>query len=111
MVYDLDQSVRQDAVRVKFSYCPTAEWKRVVRLELDRQATHDMNYKREQDRLDEDKKHAVVADAARKRWASLMTPYDGWRLIDIPVDVIQEADSAMQEAKTADRKWRQLMGF
>lgn len=40
-----------------------------------------------------------------------MTPYDGWRLIDIPVDVIQEADSAMQEAKTADRKWRQLMGF
>lgn len=75
------------------------------------QALRDLNYKREQDRLDEAKKHAVVADAARKRWVSLMAPYDGWRLIDIPVDVILEADSAMQEAKTADRKWRQLMGF
>lgn len=42
VVYDLDQSVRQDAVRVKFSYWPTPERKRVVRLELDRQATHDM---------------------------------------------------------------------
>lgn len=41
-VYDLDQSVRRDAVCVKFSYWITPERKRTVRLELDRQATHDM---------------------------------------------------------------------
>lgn len=41
-VYDLDQSVRRDAVRVKFSYWLTPERKRTVRLELDEQATHDM---------------------------------------------------------------------
>lgn len=71
----------------------------------------DLAYKKDQERLDEAKKYADIADAARKRWVDLMTPYDGWRLIDIPVNIIQKADTAMQEAKDADQKWRQLMGF
>ena len=57
------------------------------------------------------KKYAETADTARKRWVDLMAPYDGWRIIDILIDVIQQADAAMQEAKAADNKWRQLMGF
>lgn len=40
-VYDLDQNVRRDAVSVKFSYLVVGK-KRTVRLQLDKQATHDM---------------------------------------------------------------------
>lgn len=40
-VYDLDQNVRSDAVSVKFSYLVVGK-KRTVRLQLDKQATHDM---------------------------------------------------------------------
>lgn len=72
---------------------------------------NDLSFQKEQERLDEARKYAAIADSARKRWVSLMTPYDGWRLLDIPIDVIQEADAAMQEAKAADNKWQQLMGF
>lgn len=72
---------------------------------------NDLSFQKEQERLNEAEKYADIADSARKRWVSLMAPYDGWRLLDIPVDVIQEADAAMQEAKDADNKWQQLMGF
>lgn len=72
---------------------------------------NDLSFQKEQERLDEARKYAAIADSARKRWVSLMAPYDGWRLLDIPIDVIQEADAAMQEAKAADNKWQQLMGF
>lgn len=70
-----------------------------------------LSFKKEQDRLDQARKYAETTDTARKRWVDLMAPYDGWRIIDIPIDVIQQADAAMQEAKAADNKWRQLMGF
>lgn len=72
---------------------------------------NDLSLQKEQERLDEARKYAAIADSARKRWVSLMAPYDGWRLLDIPIDVIQEADAAMQEAKAADNKRQQLMGF
>lgn len=75
------------------------------------QTLTDLFFKKEQDRLDRAREYAEIADTARKRWVELMAPYDGWRLLDIPVDVIRQADAAMQEAKDADNKWRQLMGF
>lgn len=75
------------------------------------QTLTDLSFKKEQDRLDRAREYAEIADTARKRWVELMAPYDGWRLLDIPVDVIRQADAAMQEAKDADNKWRQLMGF
>lgn len=72
---------------------------------------NNLSLQKEQERLDAARKYAAIADSARKRWVSLMAPYDGWRLLDIPIDVIQKADAAMQEAKAADNKWQQLMGF
>lgn len=69
----------------------------------------DLTFKKEKERLDEAGRYADLADTARKQWLDLMTPYDGWRLIDIPVDVIQKADAAMQEARNAEKKWCQLM--
>lgn len=75
------------------------------------QTLTDLSFKKEQDRLDRAREYAEIADTARKRWVELMAPYDGWRLLDIPVGVIRQADAAMQEAKDADNKGRQLMGF
>lgn len=39
-----------------------------------------------------------------------MAPYDGWRLLDIPIDVIQEADAAMQEAVAAAHELLMIFG-
>lgn len=69
----------------------------------------DLTFQKEKERLDEAEKYADIADAARKYWVDLMVPYDGWRLVDIPVDVIQKADAAMQAANNTEKKWRQLM--
>ena len=41
----------------------------------------------------------------------LMRPYEGVPLKDIPEDVFTKADAVLQEARSADMKWRKLMGF
>ena len=40
-----------------------------------------------------------------------MRPYEGVPLKDIPEDVFTKADAVLQEARSADMKWRKLMGF
>lgn len=71
---------------------------------------NDLSLQKEQERLDAARKYAAIADSARKRWVSLMAPYDGCRLLDIPRDVIQEADAAMQEAVAAAHELLMIFG-
>lgn len=71
---------------------------------------NDLSLQKEQERLDAARKYAAITDSARKRWVSLMAPYDGWRLLDIPIDVIQEADAAMQEAVAAAHELLMIFG-
>lgn len=71
---------------------------------------NDLSLQKEQERLDAARKYAAITDSARKRWVSLMAPYDGRRLLDIPIDVIQEADAAMQEAVAAAHELLMIFG-
>lgn len=71
---------------------------------------NDLSLQKEQERLDATRKYAAIADSTRKRWVSLMAPYDGCRLLDIPRDVIQEADAAMQEAVAAAHELLMIFG-
>ena len=71
---------------------------------------NDLSLQKEQERLDAARKYAAITDSARKRWVSLMAPYGGWRLLDIPIDVIQEADAAMQEAVAAAHELLMIFG-
>lgn len=54
-------------------------------------------------------RQAQIAHDARVAYCDLLKPYDGKRLIDIPLDVAKKADAAMRRAQAADRKWYKLM--
>jgi len=51
-----------------------------------------------------------LSDQKRREYVSLLDPYKGKRLIDIPDSVLRKADAAMKEAQVADRKWAKIMG-
>lgn len=59
--------------------------------------------------LKEADRQAQIAHDERVAYCDILKPYDGKRLIDIPLDVIEKADAAMKRAQAADRKWAKLM--
>ena len=66
--------------------------------------------------LEKIQKNADEADRLRKfayekrmEYIELMKPYDGWKIIDIPMDVLKKAQAALDAAQEADRKWDKLM--
>lgn len=64
---------------------------------------------RERKKLDEADRLSHLAHNKRMEYIELMRPYEGWKMKDIPMDVIRKADAAIQGAREADRKWRKLM--
>ena len=78
---------------------------RHLRLALD-----DLQYERERDRLDRAHQLLQVSSAASQRYAELVRPYEGIPLADVPMEVLQEADAALDEFNTANKEWRKLMG-
>ena len=50
-----------------------------------------------------------LAYSKRQEYITLLSPYEGMRLSDIPLPVLDAADAAMKEAKAADCKWANLM--
>lgn len=45
----------------------------------------------------------------REEYIETLSPYEGMKLKDIPLSVLEEADAAIKEAQEADRKWNALM--
>lgn len=76
-----------------------------------RNALADLEYKREMDRIDRAKQLADTARKARVEYAELLKPYEGKKLTEIPLDVLEKADEAMSRARDADKKWYRLMGI
>lgn len=74
-------------------------------------AVSDLEFEKEKQRLAETDKYAHISDDKRRQCIDLLKRYDGWRLIDIPIDVLKKADRLMREAQDADAKWSKLMGF
>lgn len=74
-------------------------------------ALADLEYKREMDRIDQAKQLADTARKARVEYAELLKPYEGKKLTEIPLDVLEKADEAMNRARGADKKWYRLMGI
>jgi len=74
-------------------------------------ALTDLAYEKEKERIAEAEKYCKLADKKRKEYIEIMRPYDGKRLIDIPLTVLNRADEVIKEAQSADEKWAKLMGI
>lgn len=75
------------------------------------QALNDLWYEKQKQRINEAEGVAARADAKRREYIDLLKPYEGKRIVDIPIDVIRRADALMKEARNLDEKWKKLMDF
>lgn len=73
-------------------------------------ALNDLKLEKIRKSMDEADRLAQLAHDKRMEYVELMKPYDGWKIIDIPMDVLKKAQAALDAAQEADRKWDKLMG-
>lgn len=71
------------------------------RIEMQR---NDAHYERCRKLIDEEKQHY---DA----YFDLLKPYEGRRLMDIPLDVVKKAQAEFDKARAAGKKWEKLNGL
>lgn len=76
-----------------------------------KQAMNDLRYEKELQRITEAEKYSRVANEARLEYIALLEPYDGVRLVDIPIDVLNTAEVLMKEARAADKQCMRLMSI
>ena len=74
-------------------------------------ALRDVEEEREARKLREARQLSGLQNQKMQEYIALMRPYEGVPLKDIPEDVFTKADAVLQEAWSADMKWRKLMGF
>nr|WP_297274531.1 hypothetical protein [uncultured Agathobaculum sp.] len=73
-------------------------------------ALNDLEWEKEQDRLARADQALQTASAASQRYIELLKPYEGMPLIEVPMDVLQQADAALAESRAANKQWAKLMG-
>jgi len=74
-------------------------------------ALSDLSYEKEKKMLDEAQR---ISDQSKQKWdeyIAILSPYDGKPIKDIPVDVLNRAASAYNEALVLDKKWTKMMGL
>ena len=72
-------------------------------------ALNDLEYQREQKKLDEADRLNEESARLRQQAAELLTPYEGKSILDVPADVLDHASAILEEAQTLDKKWNRLM--
>lgn len=76
-----------------------------------RRAVDELQFDREMKHIDQAQKELNRSIDAQRRYTELLAPYNGVRLIDIPVEILKKADAAVKESRVADKRWRKLMGI
>nr|DAH96137.1 MAG TPA: hypothetical protein [Caudoviricetes sp.] len=79
-------------------------------IELER-ALNDLWYEKEKERINKSEKLAEVAKQKWDEYIDILKPYDGCKLIDIPVNIVEKATKAYDDALAADKKWMKIMGL
>lgn len=74
-------------------------------------ALGDLECKKEMDRIDAADKYAKLAHEKRQAYIDLLKPYDGMKLVDIPMPILDKAAELQKQANAADREWNKLMGI
>lgn len=73
-------------------------------------ALNELSYEREKKRLDEAERWAKISHDKRMEYCELLKPYDGWKWIDIPLEVVNKCVELIKDAEAADKKWDELIG-
>ena len=73
-------------------------------------ALNDLEREKERKRLDRADQMRQTAFAASQRYIELMKPYEGTLIMDVPVDILNQADTALAEYRAANEQWMKLMG-
>lgn len=74
-------------------------------------ALNDLQYEREKKVLAKAEELAARSIACRKEYASLLAPFAGKPMRDIPLEVLKKAQELLEQAERADRMWNRLMGI
>lgn len=72
-------------------------------------ALNDLSYEKEKNRISEAESCYKLADKKRREYLALLDPYLGKPIKEVPLSVLEQADSLMKEAQAADQKWAKLM--
>lgn len=72
-------------------------------------ALNDLAYEKEKNRISEAERCYKLADKKRREYLTVLEPYIGKPITDVPLSVLERADSLMREAHAADQKWAKLM--
>lgn len=73
-------------------------------------ALNDLEWEKERDRLARADQLVKTARDASQRYIELMKPYEGMPLIEVPMNVLKQADAALAESHAANKQWAKLMG-
>lgn len=73
-------------------------------------ALNDLEWEKERDRLARADQALQASSAAYQRYIELMAPYDGASLMDVPMDVLKQAEAALAESRAANKQWAKLRG-
>ena len=72
-------------------------------------ALNDLKYKRDMERIEKAKEQAEISNKAAMEYVEILKPYEGQKIIDIPIGVLEKADAALKRSRNADQKWAKLM--
>ena len=75
-----------------------------------RLALNDLAYEKERERIDRADQLVKTARDASQRYIELLKPYEGMPILDVPLDVLNQADAALAESRAANKQWAKLMG-
>ena len=72
-------------------------------------ALSELEYQRQMKKIDEADKYAKLSYEKMNEYAQLLKPYEGKKVVEIPLDIIKKADRLLKEAREADKKYTKLM--
>ena len=75
-----------------------------------RLALNDLEYEKERKRRNRAEQLLQASSAASQRYIELLKPYEGTLIMDVPVDILNQADAALAESRAANEQWMKLMG-
>lgn len=75
-----------------------------------RLALNDLEYEKERERFDRADQALRASSVATQRYIELLKPYEGTPLMEVPMDVLEQADVALAESRAANKQWAKLMG-
>ena len=69
----------------------------------------EVKYERQKKLLKEAENWNTISADCRNKYLEILKPYEGKRVIDVPLEVVKEAEKVLKDAQFADKKWDECM--